>query len=386
MTGVGGRFDLEAARREALEAKHKARVRAIMSNVTLGVVILALIIGGKVGWDKWQAHREAERKAAEEARIAAERAEAARKRAEAERRAKAEAERKAREEAREAERKAKAEAREAERRAREEEKLRAEERRREEERIRAEQEELKRYAETEIAKINLSPYGRLNLAYGLEDAVEATVDGERWSRLSSFAEAHASIDFLEMLRGSITNDFSESSYPDRETFARLLSNLDAERFTMIVKLKDAAKGKRLILVAGDVENGLAIPTGVRAIGKSARMGWTVPFTFGSNDVFFVMEQSSAERFAREWSSLRRKIRADAAKLDNRDEYVSSRLAKELPDFLRSVKVEIGMPPREDAKEVPEKTQPAKKTEEKKRPTLRGSGSGINQLGGPRRVR
>ena len=158
---VAGRFDLEEARREAQAAKRAARIRSIVSNVTLGVVVLAIAIGGKMGWDWWSEKREAERVAAEEARIAEERAEAERKKVEAEKRKaeaeKREAERKAREEAREAERKAKAEAREREKREREEEKLRAEERRRAEAEFRIEQQELKKFEDAQIAALDFRP-------------------------------------------------------------------------------------------------------------------------------------------------------------------------------------------------------------------------------------
>ena len=39
---VGGRFDLEEARREALEAKRRAKIRSIVSNATLVAVLLAV--------------------------------------------------------------------------------------------------------------------------------------------------------------------------------------------------------------------------------------------------------------------------------------------------------------------------------------------------------
>ena len=70
---VGGRFDLEEARREALEAKRRAKIRSIVSNATLVAVLLAVAVGGKIGWDWWSEKREAERVAAEQARIAEER-------------------------------------------------------------------------------------------------------------------------------------------------------------------------------------------------------------------------------------------------------------------------------------------------------------------------
>ena len=54
---VGGRFDLEEARREALEAKRRAKIRSIVSNATLVAVLLAVAVGGKIGWDWWSEKR-----------------------------------------------------------------------------------------------------------------------------------------------------------------------------------------------------------------------------------------------------------------------------------------------------------------------------------------
>ena len=390
MAGVGGRFELEELRRQAEAEKKAARMRAIVSNATLVVVLVAVAVGGKIGWDMWQEKREADRVAAEEARIAEEKAVAERKKAEAERakaaEEKREAERKAREAAEAAERKAREEKREAERIAREEERRRKEEERRFAEEHRVEQQELKKYEDLAVSNLRFQTGDHICYEYGVDEIVESSVDECRWLELSQLSQKRQTIEFLEQLRGdSVTNDFSDIRYPDRDTFAKLLENLDAERFTLVLRLKDDARGRRLALVAPDLEKGLAEPEGARQMKSGSRViGWTVPFAYGDKMPVFLVEQPTADRFSREWSARRRKLRTEAAKLDNRDEYVSNRLSKELPGFVKSVKIEITTPPPEDKSAA--KSSSSQKRESKQRQLMKGSNSNIRTLGGPKTLR
>ena len=382
---VGGRFDLEEARREAQEAKRAARIRSIVSNVVLVVVLLAVAIGAKIGWDKWQAKREADRAAAEAAQIAEEKAKAEQKRAAEEKRAREkrerEAERKAREEKQEAERKAREEKREREKREREEERLRAEERRRAEAEFRAEQQELKKVEDAKVAALDFRVETYVCFEYGLENAVRLSVDEDRWGTLASYSQKRRTAEFLEALRdNTVTNIITDTCYPDLATFDHLLGNLDAERFTLVVNINEDALGRKLVLVAGDKEKGLAAPDGARALKAGGRVsGWTVPFAYGDKTPFFILEQATADRFAREWSQLRRKLRIDAAKLDNRDQFVAERLAKELPEFVRTVRIEVTSVPVETSKK-----DDTKKQDTKKRMLMKGSSSDIRKMSGPQR--
>ncbi len=378
MTGVGGRFDLNAAREEAREAKKKAKIRAVVSNVVAGLVLLCIAIGGKIGWDRWQEKCEAERLAAEKAAAEEQRRIAEKKKAEDEKR-------KALAAKREAERKAREEAREAEKRAREEERRRREEAQRYAKEHQAEQEELKKYLERELVSTMFSCDDHIVLAYGLEDGVELSVDEKRWGELDRLARGNDIIEFLEELRGTtVTNAFSELNYPDRDTVAKLMANLDAERFTLVVRLKDSARSRNLVLLAPSAEEGLSEPTGSRELKSGTRViGWTVPFAYGDKMPSFLMDESTANRFTREWKANRRKLLREASKLDNRDQYVADRMERSLPDFVKSIKIEITTPPpKEEAK--PAKTDSKKST--KPRPSLKGSSSNIRTLGGPRSVR
>ena len=382
---VAGRFDLEEARREAQAAKRAARIRSIVSNVTLVVVLLVVGIGGKIGWDKWQEKREADRAAAEAAQIAEEKAKAEQKRAEAEKAKvlaeKREAERKAREEAREAERKARVEAREREKREREEEKLRAEERRRAEAEFRAEQQELKKFEDAQIAALDFRPETHVCFEYGLEKALRISVDESKWGTLSSHSQKRRTAEFLEALRDdTVTNVISDTCYPDRATFDHLIANLAAMRFTLVANVSDDAMDRKIAIVVADEEKGLAAPEGMRALKSGGKIsGWTVPFAYGDKYPIFVLDQSTADRFAREWSQFRRKVRSDAAKLDNKDEFVASKLAKELPEFVRTVRIEVTSVPVETSKK-----DNVKKQDTKKKPLMKGSNSDMRRMSGPQR--
>ena len=382
---VVGRFDLEEARREAQAAKRAARIRSIVSNVTLVVVLLVVAIAGKIGWDKWQEKREADRAAAEAAQIAEEKAKAEEKRAAAAK-AKAlaekrEAERKALEEKRAAERKAREEARERERREREEEKLREAERRRAEAEFRAEQQELKKFEDAKIASLDFRPETYVCFEYGLEKVAKLSVDESKWGTLFAHSQKRRTAEFLEALRDdTVTNVITDTCYPDRATFDHLLENLDAERFTLVVNIDEDARDRKLVLVAADTEKGLAVPESMRALKAGGKIsGWTVSFAYGDKTPFFLLEQATADRFAREWSQFRRKVRSDAAKLDNKEQFVAEKLEKELPEFVRTVRIEVTSVPVETNKK-----DDTKKQDTKKRPTMKGSSSDIRKLSGPQR--
>ena len=282
---------------------------------------------------------------------------------------------------REAERKAREEAREREKREREEERQRAEERRRAEAEFRAEQQELKKFEDAQVASFDFRPEVRVCFEYGLENAVKLSVDEDRWTRLSAHSQRRRTADFLEMLRGdSVTNVISDTCYPDRDTFRRLVENLNAERFTLVVHMNDEAQGRRLALVAPNVEKGLAAPEGLHEIKSGGKVvGWTAPFAYGEKTPFFLLEQATVDRLSREWSQFRRKVRSDAAKLDNRDQFVAEKLAKELPEFVRTARIEATSVPVETNRK-----DDSKKQDTKKRPMMKGSSSDIRSMGGPRR--
>ena len=141
-----------------------------------------------------------------------------------------------------------------------------------------------------------------------------------------------------------------------------------------------AMGRKIAIVVADVENGLVAPEGMRALKSGGKVsGWTVPFAYGDKYPIFILDQSTADRFAREWAQFRRKVRSDASKLDNKDEFVASKLAKELPEFVRTVRIEVTSVPVETSKK-----DNVKKQDTKKKPLMKGSNSDMRRMNGPQR--
>ena len=364
---AGQRFDLEAARAEARAARKAARIRKIVSNAVLGLVLLVLAGGAWYGWNWWQDRQAAQAAEEKAAREAAARAREEQQREDAARQAAAKAQR-------EAERKAREEARVREQQEREEKVRQAKENE-------AWQRANKDYVDRTVSGLRFSVFDHIFMEKGTEPFLDVAVDERRWVELAACVTAHKPIELLEMVRGdNVTNDFSEAHYPDRATMKLLMDNLAKERFTMVVQLKpEGLGGRSLSLVTADPQEGLVLPQGGRAL-KDARgraSGWTAPFRYGTGEPLFVMSTSTAERFNREWRALRSKLRRDAAKLDNADEYVAGRLEKEIKDFVRSVKIEIQTPPPVEQKK-PERREPKIKT----MGGLKGSNSDIRKMNGP----
>ena len=217
--------------------------------------------------------------------------------------------------------------------------------------------------------------------YGLENVAKISVDESKWGTLFAHSQKRRTADFLEALRDdTVTNVITDTCYPDRATFDHLLDNLDAERFTLVVNINDDAQGRKLALLAADKEKGLAVPESIRVLKAGGKIsGWTASFAYGDKTPFFLLEQATADRFAREWSQFRRKVRIDAAKLDNKEQYVAEKLEKELPEFVRTVRIEVTSVPVETSKK-----DDTKKQDNKKRTLMKGSSSDIRKLSGPQR--
>ena len=388
---VGKRFDFDAAREEARAKKQAAKMKALISNVVLGLVAIVVLVGGKVGWDKWQEKRAEDKARQEAAELAEQQAQAERKRKEeksrAEAQAKRERERKEQEAARERERREREEARERERREREEARRQAEEARKREQEDRAAQQELKRFIDREVGAVRFEISERVAVEAGSDRLVEVDVDDQRWQDFCVASRSKRSIDVLDLLRDkSITEDFSDERYPSRETFDKLMANLAKERFMMVVKLQAEAirSYKRLTLVSVDKNEGLVSPKGARVLkDNSGRvLGWTIPFVYGDNDQFFVMSMVHINKHNREWREFVNKVRRDASKLSNKDEYVDTRLSEAVKDFVASVRIELKNPPPDP--ELEKKAQAEKKAV-KPKIQMRG-GSDIRSMKGSRALR
>ena len=369
---VGGRFDIEAVRRKAAEEKRKAKRKAVISYALNGAIVVVLCIVGKIGWDKWQAHREEVRQQeeAEKAREERAKAEAARKKAEREQELREERERKRREtqERREEER----------RRKFEEERLAKERKKANEEWI----EEHKPRVERALAKLNFDVEKNFTLAKEYEKAIDASVDGERWSELETAVRTSSFETFFTLANagGAVSNYVNCAErglpdaakiYPDDETLDALVALVAAERFTMTVTLH--AKGAALrqaILLSPDTGAGLAIPVGCKEFGgDDDSAGWTPPVTLGSPEPLFVLSRKEAAKYNREWSKVRRGVLREAQKLQDKDAYVETRLAAEMKTFLASVRARMAVGPEEA-----EAADKAKEKDGREKPSGKRNGS------------
>ncbi len=381
---VGGRFDLEAVRAEARAERKRARTKAVVSNVLLGVVLVSLATGGKIGWDLWRAKCARDRAAAEEAeRRAAEKeaAELARRQADEEaRRREREAREAARLEAEREEKLARVRAEEARLLA---ERARVEEEARQADKRALQQERLRRI-ESVASGLRFILDDRVVCEHGTEDLFDFSVAEDRWGKLRSAAQRDA-LAFFGLLQGVAGPEFTQEGYPDDAAIAKLIERLEAERFTLVIRpVNTIPNSRRLKLVAVDPKNrDVELPKGARElkdpVGRTT--GWTVPFAFGDRNPVFLVKPVTAYRIDRAWKDLRKGFEKKTGKMHEilRTPHVNACMAEALPDFVRSVKVGVTAPP-----PVPE-TKAETKTErpKTKRPTWKKPLSDIRTMDGPR---
>ncbi len=395
---VDGCYDLRRAQEAARKAKARARRRAILSNATAALILGAAVACLMWFWQTWNDRRERVRLAElEESRQAELREQEREEKAAAERLAHAAARQKAQLEREAAQAQA---ARE-----REERRLRAEEMRLTDRRLREEakraaaaheeeQKERRRYLESAVANVRLSIDDHLVTECACEAMFDVSVSEPRWEKLIATAAADP-LDFLEMFRDvTDTNDFSHVDYPDAPTVNRLLGRLASERFTLVVQLKPSAiGGNRLTLLGASATDGLASPAGARALKNKVGQvtGWTVPFVYGEEFPVFLLRSATAGRLKRDWRNVVWQINQDAEKLtpETRENFISVRLAHELPGFIHSVRIELAMPAPEplpapamkDATAAPQKRE-SKLNDPKFR--LKGASGDIRRFRGPGR--
>ena len=375
MAFPGGRFDVEAMREQARAKKAAAKRKAIISNTVSVVLLAAVAIGCWRGWVAWREHVEEQR---EEQRLRE--AQEARRQAEAEKKRKEEREaekrrqeqlRREREEREAARKKAIEDEKirlQEEKIRLEEEKLRQQEKEREE---REWQEKNKSFADDAVKDLKFDPKDYVLCQAGCEEIVDFMVTGDRWESLSSKASAGLTIDFLRALNdGSVTNEFSETHYPDHAATRAILALAGKERFTMVfrqaVPKEGGKKNMSFVLLTADLNDGLALPKGGRELKGpgGAVSGYTAPFLFGRTPFFYVMRPATAKRLCQEWRKTRARIVKDAEKSGGADAYVKARLREEIGDFIASVRAEMATPepekPPEPPKEVKKPVRPKPK--------------------------
>jgi len=377
MALAGSRFDPEMMRRQAEEARERAKQKKIISIVVNVCILAALGIAALVGWNYWQGYceekeRQAQEQQAREEKAKADeaRAKAAREKAAREKREAEQAKQKAERDRREAERQRIIREREETRIKQQQTQLRLQQEREEtrlrEEKARAETAQRKLFVEKGLAELPLEPEDHIIVRTGFADKLTFEVEDKLWNALREAQKDRAVLDFFELARGTtVTNEFNAHSYPDRETFARMQKYVSSRQFQLIVRPRESvADIQGLTLVGADPKKGLAFPKAARELKNASgrRTGWTVSFVLGEEPDVFLMEASSVGGFVREWRKL-------SARLKPED------VAPALANFVKSVRTEMAHPVPVEKPEEKKET----KRETKPRSNLSG-GSDIRSFG------
>jgi len=211
-----------------------------------------------------------------------------------------------------------------------------------------------------VKALKFDPKDYVLCQVGCEGFFDLSVPEAKWESFSAKSAAGNTIDFLRELNdGSVTNEFSESHYPEQAAVRAILKLLDKQRFTMVFKpnaekAKELKKKGSLALLVADSLEGLKLPDGGREMTDSSGkpMGYTAPFNYGETPTFFVMGRTTASKLLRDWRKKRNGIVKTAEKLDNREAYIKARLDEAIGDFIASVKVEMMTPEPEPAPAKP----------------------------------
>lgn len=365
MSGVGNRFDLEAACEEQRRKNEVARIRKIIQAVVLVVVLLLVVFGGKAGWDYWQAkqHEKAEAEAAEAARQEAarvkqqkERAEKARLAKEKQEKIKAEKEAERLRKQQEREEKIRREREEKERIAREKQEARERA-----EREKEEQEELRQYGEDMLSTVRFALSDHVIPEYDFKDCFDLACSDDLWRELSAVSLGRNAALFFDLVRpDSLTNEFVRGKFPSREIMMDARRKLDGEKFNLSVTQKAQSKNpERPVLVKVDGEDGLVVPDDVQEIKDGKRfIGWTTSFVYGDREPFFIMSVSTAKEFRSEWKRQYKAIMTEQKRYNLTAETVRERKEELRVSFVNAIKVQLQTPPPPPAA-VKKTTKPAK---------------------------
>ena len=379
MSGIGDRFDLEAACEEQRRKNEVARIRKIVQAVVLVVLLLLVVFGGKAAWDYWQAkqHEQAEAEAQEEARQAAARKKAQAAQAEKVRKAKEAAE-KARAE-KEAERLRKQQEREEKIRLDREAKERAirekQEAKERAEREKEEQEELRKYGEDMLSTVRFALSDHVVIAYDYQGCFDLACADELWRNLASVSLGRNAALFFDYVRpDSMTNDLVRGKFPSREIMMDAKHKLDTLRFSLAVTLKYEPKtSDRPVLVRLDPEKGLVLPDDLQEIKDKKRVtGWTTSFVFGDRTPLFLMSIPDANAYRRDWNQQYKAIDAEQKRYNLSAETVRERRESLLASFVNALRTQLSTAPVEpEAKKA--KPKPAKPKSPKENRTMDGGG-------------
>ncbi|MBO5642433.1 MAG: hypothetical protein J6S51_00265 [Kiritimatiellae bacterium] len=377
---VGARFDINKAREEARQAESSKKQKAIISYCILGVIIIALLVAGKFGFDAFTARKA---RLEEEARQA-ERIEQQRLKKQKELREKQLAEREAE---REAKRKEQELQRERDRKAREEERAR---RLAEQERIRREREEkriadrqaeelkreLKRYCDDALRQVSFKAAEHVSIEKSIDRNFDFDCEDPRWLELWKAASSRSALVFFDLI--AIQDEKRVGDYPSRESIQEKIEKLKQMTFMMNV-MKVENKGRpeaRASVYKVDPENGLVAPTEENTLKEGDLVkGWRVPFSYSGDKEIFIMTERKATRLQKEWDTKIREIKRIAKKASSPRETYRSMREKYAKEFLDFVRVQISLNEPEDVEANAQKRAGTSEALDKRAERLRQMKSG-----------
>lgn len=378
---VADRFDIEAAREEARAAKQAKMVKTVVSYCILAVVIIALIVGGKLGIDAWRERRE---RAAEEAREA-ERQEIARAKKEkarrekemAERAAERERQRKAQEEERERQRKEREEERERKLEAQRRERAEREAQRDAERRAMELQRELKRYGEDALRTVTFKLEDHVAVESQISRQFGFETDDPLWERLSNAASSRSAPLFFDAIETK--ENAREGEFYTRETVAAKLQKLNETRFKMKVMSEAGPEAcKTACVYRIDPEEGLVRPPEEAVVKSDGNVaGWCASFKFGEGKTLFLMTNRKAERLQGEWNAKLREMRLTARRNGLNEQTVAALREKWTKDFTELVRAQIQVREPAEDKVKQEKSAQEQKADARKERLERLKSSGAN---------
>ena len=321
---VAQRFDINAARQEAIAAQNAKRNKMIVSYVLLAVMVVALLAAGKIGYNIMKARKE---RLEEEAR-AAETAELARIKKE-----KLKREKEMQERALEQQRKAQ-EREEHRRKMRQEQEEKRKQAQQERERKMREQKEKLAAAREETMRQNeLRKFGteslkdfsfNLNKYIAVQKDVAKTVlvvcEDELWLNLAEKLKSRSSNDFYALIPLEGEKPLPPNKFYDETAISEKMGKLDEHEFSIIVRSGNMSVEQNPVSVYSiSYEEGLKPVDQSRAIicKDGTPEGWKLPFTYGSPMTYYVMTPKKASSIQRQYfTDLRAIVRK--ARMNNAD--------------------------------------------------------------------
>jgi hypothetical protein len=354
---VAQRFDINAARQEALAAEKAKKNKMIVSYVLLGVVLLLLLIAGKFGYDMLKARKERleqearQAELAEQARIKKERIKREKEmkeRALEQQRKMQEREEQRRKMQQEQEEKRKLAQEERERKRREQEEKRIADR---QEAMR--QVELRKYGLESLKRFSFKLNQYITVQKDIAKTVLVSCEDELWLNLAAKLKSRASNDFYALLPIEGEKPLLPNKFYEEEVISEKTAKLDELKFSITVRTQNIGEKQDMIsLYTLTYEEGLKLVDQAYAIVEDGAVtGWRVPFTYSSSMTYYVMTLRNAAAIQRRYFADLRSIVREA-RVKNADNIKITAMRREyFNTFPQKVLDSMNLPDKDEEKMV-----------------------------------